>query len=266
MKWSKLIGIAMVAFTAASCGVGEEDEDGRATAVDVAELLSLAGHSRDDYQLASNLWNRELSCKGDIWLPEIYWPPLKAPRIERIVLVVWDMPAGTLRGWDLPRNKWDRSYWSAELSAKEVGFGCDERYTTSFFLLAGWPDHKLSRAVGFRRADRLAFSENISHDDSALTRYSSLLDPRRANLPAPDTATYYLQNLFTGVSFSAEVPTQAAPDYPDQELPDESAKIEVDRERLGLGAITDVAAGVVYKREGVEVTSHCLTVTDETLP
>ncbi|AUX38090.1 MULTISPECIES: hypothetical protein [Sorangium] len=258
MQRSKLVGIAMVALAAVSCG--DDGGDHPPVPVDVEELLARAGHSRNDHRLASSLRQRGLLCKDGLWLPEVYWPPLGPPRIERIVLVAWDMPAGTLRGWELVQNASDRRYWSVALSAEEVGFGCEERYTTSFFLLASWPDNNVSRAIGLERAAQLALQEDISSDDAVLVNHYTLIDVERASVPVPDTATYYLQNLFTGATFSIDVPTEGdgSPDYVTQ--------LEVDYGELGLGAMTDVATGVVYKREGVELTNHCLTVTDTTLP
>ncbi|WP_129355546.1 hypothetical protein [Sorangium cellulosum] len=199
-------------------------------------------------------------CKDDLWLPEVYWPPLGPPRLDRIVFVAWDMPAGTLRGWELVRDEADRRYWSVALSAEEMGFGCEERYTTSFFFLAGWPDNNISRAIGVERAAPLAFQEDISSDDSVLVNHYTLFDFERANLPAPDTATYYLKNLFTGATFSAEVSAE------ERSPSRKTTRLEVDYGELGLGMMTDVATGVVYKRDGVELTNHCLTVTDTTLP
>ncbi|KYG08689.1 hypothetical protein BE21_22230 [Sorangium cellulosum] len=258
MQRSKLVGIAMVALAAVSCG--DDGGDQPPAPVDVAALLARAGHSRNDYRVASGLRQRGLLCKNGLWLPEVYWPPLGPPRIERIVLVAWDMPAGTFRGWELVQNASDRRYWSVALFAEEVGFGCEERYTTSFFLLASWTDNNVSRAIGLERAAQLALQEDISSDDAVLVKHYTLIDVERASVPVPDTATYYLQNLFTGATFSIDVPTEGdgSPDY--------VTEIEVDYGELGLGAMTDVATGVVYKREGVELTNHCLTVTDTTLP
>ncbi|KYF87863.1 hypothetical protein [Sorangium sp. So ce394] len=258
MQRSKLVGIAMVALAAVSCG--DDGGEHPPIPVDVEELLARAGHSKDDHRLASSLRQRGLLCKDGLWLPEVYWPPLGPPRIERMVLVAWDMPAGTFRGWELVQNASDRRYWSVALSAEEVGFGCEERYTTSFFLLASWPDNNVSRAIGLERAAQLALQEDISSDDAVLVKHYTLIDVERASVPVPDTATYYLQNLFTGATFSIDVPTEGdgSPDY--------VTEIEVDYGELGLGAMTDVATGVVYKREGVELTNHCLTVTDTTLP
>ncbi|MGK4008825.1 hypothetical protein WMF31_39840 [Sorangium sp. So ce1036] len=259
MKWLKLVGLAMVALAAVSCG--GDDRPG------IVELLARAGHSSDDYNVAFDLAERGLWCEDDVWLPEVYWPAggrlgreRALPRIERIVFVAWDMPAGTLRGWDLVRDEADRTYWSVTLSADEMGFGCEERYTTSFFLLASWPDNKISRAIGLERAAQLALQEDISSDDAVLVDHYTLIDVERANVPVPDTATYYLQNLFTGATFSTDVPTEGdgSPDY--------VTRLEVDYGKLNLGAMTDVATGVVYKRDGVALTNHCLTVTDTTLP
>ncbi|MGK3961489.1 hypothetical protein WMF38_51340 [Sorangium sp. So ce118] len=258
MQRSKLVGIAMVALAAVSCG--DDGGDHPPVPVDVAELLARAGHSRNDHRLASGLRQRGLLCNDDLWLAEVYWPPLGPPRLDRFVFVAWDMPAGTLRGWELVRNEADRRYWSVALSAEEVGFGCEGRYTTSFFLLASWPDNNTSRAIGLERAAQLALQEDISSDDAVLVKHHTLIDVERASVPVPDTATYYLQNLFTGATFSIDVPTEGdgSPDYLTQ--------LELDYGELGLGAMTDVATGVVYKREGVELTNHCLTVTDTSLP
>ncbi|WP_437484110.1 hypothetical protein WME75_44125 [Sorangium sp. So ce1014] len=259
MKRSKLVGLAMVAFAAVSCADPPPP--------DVAELLARAGHSRDTYDLASSLWDRGLLCEDDLWLPELYWPPFRPPgtnpawpRVERIVFVAWDMPAGTLRGWDLVHDEADRTYWSVALSAGEVGFGCEERYTTSFFLLASWPDNNISRAIGLERGAPLAYYEHISSDDAVLVNLSAGIDPDRADVPEPDTATYYLKNLFTGATFSTDVPTER------NDSGHYWTRIEVDYGELGLGAMTDVATGVVYKRDGVELTNHGLTVRDTTLP
>ncbi|WP_437646767.1 hypothetical protein [Sorangium sp. So ce362] len=252
MKRSKLVGLVMVALAAVSCG-GDDDPPG------VAELLARAGHSSDDYNVASSL-DRVLWCEDDLWLPEVYGPLLEWPRIERIVFVAWDMPAGTFRGWDLVRDKADRFYWSVALSAEEVGFGCEERYTTSFFLLASWKDNRISRAMGLERGTRSAFYYGVSSDDAVLVNLSAGIDPDRADVPEPDTATYYLKNLFTGATFSTDVPAER------NESGHYWARIEVDYGALGLGAMTDVATGVVYKRDGVELTNHGLTVRDTTLP
>ncbi|WP_437923390.1 hypothetical protein WMF37_30710 [Sorangium sp. So ce291] len=258
MKRSKLVGIAMVALAAVSCG--DDGGDHPPVPVDVPALLARAGHSSDEYDLATGFSNYGLLCEDDLWLPEVYWRPLRPPRLDRIVFVAWDMPAGTLRGWELVRNEADRSYWSVSLSAEEVGFGCEERYTTSFFFLASWPDDNVSRSIGVGRAAPLSFSEDISSDDTVVVNHLSSVDIDTANLPAPDTATYYLKNLFTGATFSTDIPAEEA--SPSRR----TARLEVDYGELGLGAMTDVATGVVYKRDGVELTNHCLTVIDSTLP
>ncbi|KYF64362.1 hypothetical protein [Sorangium cellulosum] len=257
MKRSKLVGLAMVALAAVSCG---EDPP------DVVELLVRAGHSSDDYNVASSL-DRGLWCEDDVWLPEVYWPAggqlVQAPawpRIERIVFVAWDMPAGTLRGWDLVRDEADRTYWSVTLSAEEVGFGCEERYSTSFFLLASWPDNKISRAIGFKRTAPRGLGGDVLSEDAVLVNYGTTVRLEWANVPAPDTATFYLKNLFTSVTFSTDVSTER------NDAGHYDAQLDVDYGELGLGAMTDVATGVVYKRDGVELTNHCLTVTDTTLP
>ncbi|WP_437576984.1 hypothetical protein [Sorangium sp. So ce887] len=260
MKRSVLVGLAMVAFAAVSCGGdGGDHAPVEVATVDVPELLARAGRSRNDDDLVTSLVPDDLVCKDDVWLPEVYWPPLGPPRLDRIVFVAWDMPAGTLRGWDLVRNAANRRIWSAVLPAEEVGFGCEERYATSFFLLASWPDDNISRPVGFPRAAREAFSEIIVSYDDVLVDYYTSVNVDEANVPMPDTATYYLKNLFTGVTFSTDVPT-------DGDSPNSGTRIEVDYGELGLGAMADVATCVVYKRDGVELTNLCLTVTDTTLP
>lgn len=263
MKRSKLVGLAMVSLAAVSCGGDPPD---------LAELLAGAWTSSDDHDLATHLHERGLWCDDDVWLPEVYWPAFgrlgtepALPPLERILLVAWDMPAGTLRGWDLVRDEADRTYWSVALSAEAVGFGCAERYTTSFFLLASWPDDRwlnarVSRPIGLDRGDPNAFQWSVLSDDAVLVNLSASVQAEWADVPAPDTATYYLKNLFTGATFSADVPIESdGSGFYDADL-------EVDYRKLGLDLMTDVAICVVYKREGVPVTNHCLTVTDTTLP
>ncbi|WP_437646765.1 hypothetical protein [Sorangium sp. So ce362] len=263
MNRSALVGLAMVALAAVSCGGdGGDHPPVEVAPVDVAELLARAGHSWDDDILASTPGIRDLVCKDDVWLPEVDWLPLRSPRLVRIVFVAWDMPAGTLRGWDLVRNAADRRIWSAALPAAEVGFGCDERYTTGFFLLASWPEDNVSVAVGFQRADRDAFSEDIDSNDGVLVDYYASVHVDKANVPAPDTATFYLKNLFTGATFSTDVPTDGNGD----DAPDHSAELEVDYGELGLGVMTDVVTCVVYKRDGAELMNQCLTVLVTSLP
>ncbi|MGK4008823.1 hypothetical protein WMF31_39830 [Sorangium sp. So ce1036] len=262
MRQSTRIGLAMVALAAVSCGdhlpVGSGGDN---SPVDVPELLARAGHSWTGDISASTPFSHDLVCKNDIWFPEVFLPPLGPPRIERIVFVAWDMPAGTLSGWDLVRNAADRHTWSAALSAEEVGFGCGERYTTGFFLLSSWPDTNVSVAAGFQRADRGAFSGDIRSHDGVLVDYSTWIDSDMADVPAPDTATFYLQNLFTGATFSTDVPTDG-----NDGSPDYFAGLEVGYGELGLGAMTDVVTCVVYKRDGVELTNQCLTVEEASLP
>jgi hypothetical protein len=262
MKRSELVGLAMVALAAVSCGGdGGDHPPVKAAPVDVPELLARAGHSWDDNILASTPSIRDVLCKDDVWLPEVFWTPLGWPRRERIVFVAWDMPAGTLRGWDLVQNAADRHTWSAALSAEEVGFGCDERFTTGFFLLVSWPDNNVSVPVGFQRAEYGAFSDDIESSDGVLVEHWTRIDSDMANVPGPDTATFYLQNLFTGVAFSADVPTDG-----NDGSPYYHAAIEVDYGELGLGAMTDVVTGVVYKHDGAEVMNQCLTVLQTSLP
>jgi hypothetical protein len=263
MKRSTHVGLAMLALAAGSCGgEGGDHSPVKAAPVDVPELLARAGHSWDENILASTPSMRDLVCKDDVWLPEVFWTPLGWPRIERMVFVAWDMPAGTLKGWDLVQNAADRHTWSAALSAEEVGFGCDERFTTGFFLLASWRDNNVSVPVGFQRAEYDAFSDDVDSYDGVLVEHSTWIDSDMANVPGPDTATFYLQNLFTGVTFSADVPTKRDFDG----SPDYFAGLEIDYGELGLGAMTDVVTGVVYKHDGAEVMNQCLTVLQTSLP
>ncbi|MGK4008824.1 hypothetical protein WMF31_39835 [Sorangium sp. So ce1036] len=258
MKRSKVVGLAMLALAAVSCS----------DPPDVAELLTRAGHSWVDYNVAADLRERDLGCTDRDWLPEVIWPPtmrpgreLAWPPIDRILLVAWDMPGGALRGWDLEQGNVHDYYWSVLVPVEEVGFGCEERYTTGFFLLASWPDNNISPAVGFQRAARDAFREQIWAEEGGLVVHSTSIHVDKANVPAPDKATYYLKNLFTGATFSTDVPTDGVDGFPMY-----STRIEVDYEELGLGAMTDVVTCVVYKRSGVELTNHCLTVTDSLGP
>ncbi|KYF64363.1 hypothetical protein [Sorangium cellulosum] len=260
MNRSALVGLAIVAVAAVSCGGDHSPVE--AAPVDVPELLARAGHSWADDISASTPAIRELVCKDDVWFPEIYSDPLGRPRIERMVFVAWDMPAGTFRGWDLVQNAADRHTWSAALSAEEVGFGCDERFTTGFFFLTSWPENNVSVPVGFQRAEHGAFSESIRSDDGVLVEHSTWIDSDMANVPGPDKATFYLQNLFTGATFSTDVPTEHDLDG----SPDYYAALDVDYGELGLGAMTDVVAGVAYKRDGAEVMNQCLTVLATSLP
>jgi hypothetical protein len=269
MSRSKFVGIAMAALAAVSCGSdGSDGEDSGLDhpTVDVEKLLSRAGHSSNDNGLAYAFFQIALSCMGDNWSSEVYWAPTSPPPLDRVVLVAWDMSTGTLKGWDLARDDVNRSHWWVRLSAEEVGFGCGEHYATSFFLLATWPDQKISRAIGFERANRFAFNEYIGHDGPVMASYYTLLNFVRANLPAPDTATYYVKNLFTGATFSTDVPAEDSTDIPPQGPPAKFTELEVDYGKLGLGGLADVVTGVMYKREGVELTNHCLTLTDDTLP
>jgi hypothetical protein len=71
------------------------------------------------------------------------------------------MPTGTLKGWAFATEEKDPSHWSMKLSAEEAGFGCDERYSTSFFFLATFGDNKVSRPLGLERANQDAFEESV---------------------------------------------------------------------------------------------------------
>src|SRR5262245_28180041 len=146
MNCSKIVGISMAALAAASCGGGAEDgEGGGAPAedspvdhhpADVSALLSRAGRTSNDHPLMGGLGEHEFSCEGDIWSLRVFYGPARPPPLDSLVLVAWDMPAGTFKGWAFAKEADDPSYWSMKLSAEEAGFGCDERYTTSFFFLA----------------------------------------------------------------------------------------------------------------------------------
>jgi hypothetical protein len=151
-----------------------------------------------------------------------------------------------------------------KLSAEEAGFGCDEGYSTSFFYMATFGDDKISRPIGLERGKQGALEDSILSerypDGSVKVRYYTYINFVEADLPPPDTATYYLQNLFTGATFSTDVPAK------DNGPPRKTTALFADYGELGLGAVADVVTAVVYKREGVEVTNHCLSLTDDTLP
>jgi hypothetical protein len=255
-------GLGMAALAAVSCGGDPGDsaeyDGGRSRAVDIAPLLSRAGHTSNDDLLTAGLGERELSCEGDAWSVRVRFEPGGPPPIERLFVVTWDMPAGTLaNAWELAREA-DVEHWSLKLSAEVAGFGCEERYATSFFLLAAWGD-KVSRPLGFTRALPGVLDESIFDGNPGVIAYTSFIDIRETDLPEPDTATFYLKNLFTGAVASADVAV-SLDEYGG------GANLDVDFTKLGLGAAADVAVGALIKREGKEMMSHCFTFRDDRVP
>jgi hypothetical protein len=266
----------MAALAVAACGGGAEEGGGGSAAgpaedpvpdhqpVDVAELLSRAGKTSNDHLLISGVAEFHFSCEDDVWSLRAYYGLGRPPALDSMVLVAWDMPAGTFRGWSFQREAEDSSYYAMTLSAEEAGFGCKEQYTTSFFILATYEGTKVSRPAGLERAPRAAFRYGVFERAFPEVSLSTSVDYAQAAIPAPDTMTYYLQNLFTGVQFSADVLVD------DDDSPRKHTRLITDYVAHGLcqtgEQIADVVACTLHKREGVEVMNSCLTVTDNTLP
>jgi hypothetical protein len=273
MNRSTLVSIVMAALAAASCSGGAEEGGGGSSAdpvpdhqpFDVAALLSRAGKTSNDHLLISGLALFDFACDDDVWSLRVFYLDGRPPLLDDIVLVAWDMPAGTFRGWSIAREADDPSHRSMKMSAEEMGFGCKERYSTSFFILGAYDGgNKVSRPANLDRGPHGAFDYTVYTPSFPSMNFGAYVDYEQAGIPIPDTSTYYLQNLFTGVKHSADVPAE------DNGYPRKVANLTVDYAELDLchdgPQLADVVVCTLHKHEGVEVTNQCMTVADNTLP